>query len=63
LPDFGLIVKDITGQPLKIGPVIDDQAPWSPASVEMSETGWQLLLRPTSITLDDVDKKDLWGNQ
>lgn len=65
--DFGVITgwiqKELDGEEIKAGEVVEEGALWSPATVEKGKTGWQLLLSTTSVTSKNVDEPTLWGNQ
>lgn len=67
IPDFGLIVnwieKELNGEPIQAGEVVEQDALWSPAAVERGPSGWQLILATTSVTVENVDDPALWGNQ
>lgn len=67
IPDFGLIVnwieKELNGEPIQAGEVVEEGALWSPATVERGRSGWQLILATTSVTIENVDHPALWGNQ
>ena len=65
-PDFGILVNYIDmvlkGEEIKEGPVVKEGAPWSPATIFKSDTGMMLNLATTSVTKDNVDDTNLWGN-
>jgi ABC-type sugar transport system substrate-binding protein len=68
LPDFGVVLADYMetvfndGQ-IEEGVVEKEGAPWSPASVVKSDTGFMLNLATTSVDPSNVDDPALWGNQ
>jgi ABC-type sugar transport system substrate-binding protein len=66
LTDFGIIVdwidKELNGEKISEGQVIKQGLPWSPATIKLSDTGYQLLLSTTSVTIDNVNNAALWGN-
>lgn len=65
--DFGTIAdwiqKELNGEEVEAGEVVEEGAHWSPAKVEKGETGWQLLLVTTSVTHEIVNEPGLWGNR
>lgn len=65
-PDFGLLVNyvemELNGETIEVGEVVKEGAPWSPAKIEMTETGLMLNLATTNVTPENVDDKSLWGN-
>ena len=67
LPDFGLITnyieKGMKGEKIAEGEVKQEGAPWSPASIQKSDTGLMLNLATTSVTIENVENPALWGNQ
>lgn len=68
LPDFGIVIADymektFNGEPITEGTVTKEGAPWSPATIKKSDTGFMLNLATTAVTKDNVDDKALWGNQ
>ena len=67
LPDFGIITDWITmeleGMMIETGDVIQEGAPWSPASITDSDTGYMLNLATTSVNPGNVTSDALWGNQ
>jgi len=68
LPDFGVVIADyiemiFNGQEIVEGEVIKEGAPWSPASIVKSDTGFMLNLATTTVTPENVDDPALWGNQ
>ncbi len=66
IPDFGIIVdwieQGLNGEEISEGEVVEEGALWSPARVEMSDVGPQLLLATTSVTPENVDDPRLWAN-
>jgi ABC-type sugar transport system substrate-binding protein len=66
IPDFGIIVdwieKELNGEAVTAGEVLQDGALWSPARIEDSDVGPQLFLATTSVTKDNVDDERLWAN-
>jgi ABC-type sugar transport system substrate-binding protein len=66
IPDYGIITRwiemNLNGETITAGAVTEEGALWSPASLEMGPTGWQLLLATTSVMLDNVSQPALWGN-
>ncbi len=66
IPDFGIIVdyieKELNGEAIEAGDVVQEGALWSPARVEDSEVGPQLFLATTSVGPDNVDDERLWAN-
>ena len=67
LPDFGIITDwiemEMAGEMIETGDVIQEGAPWSPASITDSDTGYMLNLATTSVNPDNVVSDALWGNQ
>jgi ABC-type sugar transport system substrate-binding protein len=68
IPDFGVVLADymetvLGGGAIEEGTVEKEGAPWSPASIVKSDTGFMLNLATTSVTPDNVDNPALWGNQ
>ena len=67
LPDFGIITDwiamELEGAMIETGDVIQEGAPWSPASITDSDTGYMLNLATTSVNPDNVTSDSLWGNQ
>ncbi len=67
LPDFGIIVRWIedvlAGGSIEEGVVEEEGALWSPATIELSDTGYMLNLATTNVTSENVDDGALWGNQ
>ena len=68
IPDFGIVLADymaivFDGGQIEEGVVEKEGAPWSPATIEMSDTGFMLNLATTSVRPDNVDNPALWGNQ
>lgn len=65
--DFGIIAnwiqKELSDEKIQEGDVVEEGVLWSPAIVEQGETGWQLVLATTSVTIDNVDHPGLWGNR
>lgn len=66
IPDFGIIAdwieKKLAGEEPVEGEVIQEGALWSPATIVMTDTGYQLNLATTSVTPDNADSAALWGN-
>lgn len=66
LTDFGIIAdwieREVDGQQIMVEEVVQEGASWSPAQVQEGDFGWQLLLPTTSVTVDNVDGENLWGN-
>jgi ABC-type sugar transport system substrate-binding protein len=67
IPDFGVLAadfieKELAGEAVMAGPVVQDGALWSPARIEDSDVGPQLFLATTSVGADNVDDERLWGN-
>jgi ABC-type sugar transport system substrate-binding protein len=67
IPDFGTLVamyieKQLNGETIEPGEVVQDGALWSPAQLKMTDSGMQLLLSTTSVTMANVDEPGLWGN-
>ena len=66
IPDFGIIVNyiemELNGETIAPGEVVEEGALWSPARIEESDVGLQMLLATTSVTPDNVDDPRLWGN-
>jgi ABC-type sugar transport system substrate-binding protein len=66
IPDFGIIVNyiemELNGEEIVPGEVVEEGALWSPARVEESDVGLQLILATTSVTPENVDDERLWGN-
>ena len=67
LPDFGIITDwinmELQGMMIETGDVVQEGAPWSPASITASDTGYMLNLATTSVNPDNVTSDALWGNQ
>jgi len=68
LPDFGVVLADymetvFAGGQIEEGTVEKEGAPWSPASIVKSDTGFMLNLATTSVDASNVDNPALWGNQ
>ena len=67
MPDFGIITDwinmELQGMMIETGDVIQEGAPWSPASITDSDTGYMLNLATTSVNPDNVTSDALWGNQ
>ena len=67
LPDFGIIVRWIeellAGGSVEEGTVEEAGALWSPATIELSDTGYMLNLATTNVTAENVEDPALWGNQ
>jgi ABC-type sugar transport system substrate-binding protein len=67
MPDFALAVEYVEqrlrGEPFVEGTVTRTGAPWSPARLHRSPSGWQLELATTSVTPSNVDSPGLWANQ
>ena len=67
IPDFGVVAvdfieKELAGEAIEAGEVVQEGALWSPARIEMSDIGPQLFLSTTSVSADNVDDERLWGN-
>lgn len=67
IPDFGVVLADymetvFNGGQVEEGTVEKEGAPWSPATVVKSDTGFMLNLATTSVNPDNVDNPALWGN-
>lgn len=66
IPDFGIITdyieKELNGEPIEEGEVVQEGALWSPARIEASDVGPQLFLATTSVGPDNVDDPRLWAN-
>ncbi len=67
IPDFGVVAadfieKELAGEAVQPGEVVQEGALWSPARIEDSEVGPQLFLATTSVGPDNVDDARLWGN-
>lgn len=66
IPDFGIIVnyieKELNGEAIEAGEVVQEGALWSPARIEDSDVGPQLFLATTSVGPDNVDDERLWAN-
>ncbi|MCY7417595.1 MAG: sugar ABC transporter substrate-binding protein, partial [Chloroflexi bacterium] len=67
IPDFGKVLADyieleLGGGTIEAGEVVKDGALWSPARIEMSDVGPQMLLSTTSVGVANVDDPALWGN-
>ena len=67
IPDFGVVAadfieKELAGETVEPGEVVQEGALWSPARIEASEVGPQLFLSTTSVGPDNVDDERLWGN-
>lgn len=66
IPDFGIVANyiemELNGETVAPGEVVEEGALWSPARIEESDVGLQLLLATTSVTPDNVDDERLWGN-
>jgi len=67
MPDFGIITDwinmELQDVEIEEGEVIQEGAPWSPASIVKSDTGYMLNLATTSVTAENVESPALWGNQ
>jgi len=68
LPDFGVVIADFIqtlfdGGQLKEGTITKEGAPWSPATVVKSDTGFIANLATTKVLKDNAQDKGLWGNQ
>jgi len=65
-PAFGILVDyvemELNGETIEPGIVEKEDAPWSPATIEESETGLMLNLATTNVTAENVDDPTLWGN-
>ena len=67
IPDFGVVAadyieKELNGETIEPGEVVQEGALWSPARIEDSDVGPQLFLATTSVGPDNVDDERLWGN-
>jgi ABC-type sugar transport system substrate-binding protein len=66
LNDFGIVVdwieQELNGEPISAGEVTQAGALWSPARVDMTDTGPKLFLGTTSVTEENVDHPGLWAN-
>jgi ABC-type sugar transport system substrate-binding protein len=67
IPDFGVVIvdyieKELNGETIEAGEVVQEGALWSPARIEDSEVGPQLFLSTTSVGAENVDDPRLWGN-
>jgi ABC-type sugar transport system substrate-binding protein len=67
IPDFGVVAadfieKELNGEAVEAGEVVQEGALWSPGRIEMSEVGPQLFLSTTSVGADNVNDERLWGN-
>lgn len=66
IPDFGIITdyveKELNGESIVEGEVVEENALWSPARIEASDVGPQLFLATTSVGPDNVDDPRLWAN-
>jgi len=67
IPDFGVVAvdfieKELAGEAVQAGEVVQEGALWSPGRIEMSDVGPQLFLSTTSVGPDNVDDERLWGN-
>lgn len=68
VPDFGIIVnwidKELKGEKIEEGEVIQEGALWSPAQIKINQDGTpELFLSTTSATPENVDDPGLWGNK
>jgi ABC-type sugar transport system substrate-binding protein len=68
IPDFGVVIADyiettLKGGEIKEGTVTKEGAPWSPATIKKSDTGFMLNLATTAVDEKSADNKALWGNQ
>ncbi len=68
LTDFGLIVQIayeqiVEGKEYKAGDTIESDAFWSPAVIEDSEYGLNLLLSTIPVDASNVDNPAYWANQ
>jgi ABC-type sugar transport system substrate-binding protein len=68
IPDFGVVIADyiettLNGGVIEEGTVEKEGAPWSPATIVKSDTGFMLNLATTSVDASNVDNPALWGNQ
>jgi ABC-type sugar transport system substrate-binding protein len=65
-PDFGILVDyvemELNGEAIEPGVVEKEDAPWSPATIEETDTGLMLNLATTNVTAENVDDPTLWGN-
>ncbi len=66
IPDFGIIAdwieKKLGGEEPTEGEVIQEGALWSPATIVLTDNGYQLNLATTSVSPDNADSTALWGN-
>jgi ABC-type sugar transport system substrate-binding protein len=67
IPDFGVVAadfieKELRGEKIGVQEVVQEGALWSPARIEESDVGLQLLLSTTSVGQENVDDARLWGN-
>ena len=68
IPDFGVVLADymetvFNGGQIKEGTVKKEGAPWSPATIVKSDTGFMLNLATTPANSSNADNAALWGNQ
>lgn len=68
LPDFGVVLVDYMetefgGGQIEEGTVTKEGAPWSPATIVKSDTGFMLNLATTKVTSENAEDPALWGNQ
>jgi ABC-type sugar transport system substrate-binding protein len=65
--DFGILAdwieSDLAGKEFVEAVVNHPGKLWSPAVLKKKDTGWELLLRTTTVTKENVDDPRLWGNQ
>jgi len=66
IPDFGIIAdwieKKLAGEEPTEGEVVQEGALWSPATIVLTDNGYQLNLATTSVSPDNADSTALWGN-
>jgi ABC-type sugar transport system substrate-binding protein len=67
IPDFGVVLADymetvFNGGQIEEGTVEKEGAPWSPATIVKSDTGYMLNLATTSVNAENADNPALWGN-
>ncbi len=67
LTDYGIvadwIARELAGESVQPGPVVQAGAAWSPARIIEGSTGPRLQLATTPVTAANVDDRALWGNQ
>lgn len=67
VPDFGGVIVDyiemvLNDVAIQAGTVEQEGAPWSPAELVKSDTGFMLNLGTTSVSAENADDPALWGN-